>query len=121
MEQVNDDNDNEEVGNEFVFEDYLTLNWATVYEASGLGKPITYTRTQTTGKRKKPSSGVLLLDLPMILKKVQVQLQPQQGRAKRIFKLRLRMNCMITLIMSLKNYLTLTRLFLKEKRRDMPH
>jgi len=47
--QVDDDNDNEEVGNELVFYDDPTLNWTTVYEASGLGEPITYTRRQASG------------------------------------------------------------------------
>jgi len=52
--QVDDDNDNEEVRNELVFDDDRTLNWATVYEASDLGEPITYIRRQTSGKRKQP-------------------------------------------------------------------
>jgi len=64
---------------------------------------------------------VLLLDLPKLLKEVQVQLQPQQGMAKRILKLGLRTNCMIALILSLKDCLTI-RVDLKEKRRrDMHH
>jgi len=41
----------------------------------------------------------------MLIRKVQLQLQPQQGWAKRIFKLGLRMNYMIAMILSLKNYL----------------
>jgi len=52
----------------------------------------------------------LLLDLSMIPRKVQGQLQPQQEEgAKRRFNLELRINWkLIALIMSLKNYLTLT-------------
>jgi len=36
VEEVDDDNGNEEAGNELVFYDDPTLNWATIYEASGL-------------------------------------------------------------------------------------
>jgi len=39
------------------FDDDPTLNWATVYEVSGVGEPIIYTRRQATNKRKLPSSG----------------------------------------------------------------
>ena len=46
----------------------------------------------------------------------------QQGGAKTRFKLGLGINCMIALILSLKNYLTLTSVSLKGKRmRDMLH
>jgi len=34
MEEVDDDNDNENRGNELVFDDDPTLNWATIYESS---------------------------------------------------------------------------------------
>ncbi|XP_068503602.1 uncharacterized protein [Phaseolus vulgaris] len=51
------DDDTEDGGNELVFDDDPTLNWATVYEASGVGEPIIYTRRQATNKRKLPSSG----------------------------------------------------------------
>jgi len=40
-----------------VFDDDLTLNWATVYKALGVGEPIIYTWRQTTSKRKLSSSG----------------------------------------------------------------
>ena len=53
--EVDDDNDNEEGGNDLVFHDDPTLNWATVYEASGIGEPVVYTRRQATNKRKQPS------------------------------------------------------------------
>ena len=59
--QVDDDNDNEEVGNELVFDDDPTLNWATVYEASSLGEPIKYTRRQASDKRKQPPSGGIVI------------------------------------------------------------
>jgi len=65
---------------------------------------------------------VLLLDLPMLLRKVQVQLQHQPRRVKRRLKLGFKMNCMIALILSFKDYLTLRRVFQKGKRRkNIPH
>jgi len=60
----------------------------------------------------------------MLLRKVQVQLQLQHNlrRIKRRLKFKFKMNCMIALIPSLKDYLTLTRVSLKGKRRsNMPH
>jgi len=59
--KVDDDNDNEEGGNELVFHDDLTLNWATIYEVSGIGEPIVYTRRQATNKRKQPSSDDIVI------------------------------------------------------------
>ena len=52
--QVDDDDD---VGNERVFEDENDdgLPWDVVFEASGIRQPMTYTR-QRTQKRKKPLS-----------------------------------------------------------------
>jgi len=67
--QVDDDNGNEKVGNELVFDDDPTLNWATVYEASGLGEPITYTRRQAFSKRKQPSSGGIVIGSSQASKK----------------------------------------------------
>ena len=58
--QVDDDNDNEEAGNELVFDDGPTLNWATVYKGSSLRESITYTRRQATGKRKQLSSSGII-------------------------------------------------------------
>ncbi|KAJ1395980.1 Zinc finger, BED-type [Sesbania bispinosa] len=49
------DGNDEDVGNELVFDDDETLNCATVYEASGVGEPRTYTR-QRSRKRKEPAS-----------------------------------------------------------------
>lgn len=46
-----------DAGIELVFDDDSTLNWATVYEASGVGEPRTYTRRKTR-KRNEPASGV---------------------------------------------------------------
>ena len=67
MGEVDDDNNNEEGGsNDLVFHDDHTLNWVIVYEASSIGEQIVYTRRQATNKR------VLLLDLPILLRKVQV-------------------------------------------------
>jgi len=48
-------------GNELVFKDDPTLNWATIYEASGIVEPIVYTRRQATNKRKQPSSGGIVI------------------------------------------------------------
>jgi len=44
-----------------VFDDDPTLNWATVYESSSVGEPITYTSRQATSKRKQPSSGGIVI------------------------------------------------------------
>ena len=64
---------------------------------------------------------VLLLDLPMLLRKIKVQLQHNPKRVKRRLKFKFKMNCVIVLIPSLKDYLTLTRFSQKQKRkRDMP-
>ncbi|WOL07425.1 hypothetical protein Cni_G16166 [Canna indica] len=52
--EMEDDNTND-AGNELVFEDD-TLNWETIYRASGAGELRTYTRQQAR-KRKEPSSG----------------------------------------------------------------
>jgi len=49
MRQVDDDNDNEEGGNELAFYDDPTLNWTTVYETSGVGEPIIYSRRLSSG------------------------------------------------------------------------
>jgi len=35
------------------FDDDPTLNWATVYEGSGVGRQIIYTRRKATNKKKK--------------------------------------------------------------------
>jgi len=59
-------------------------------------------------KHSIKESNHLLLNLLNLLKKVWVQLQPQQKETKRIFKLKLKINCMIVLIIILKNYLILT-------------
>ncbi|KAJ1386281.1 Ribonuclease H-like superfamily [Sesbania bispinosa] len=53
------DGNDEDVGNELVFDDYETLNWEIVYEASGVGEPITYTR-QRSRKRKEPASAATI-------------------------------------------------------------
>jgi len=50
--EVDDDNDNEDMGNELVFNDDLTLNWATIYEASSIGETIVYTK-ETSNQLKK--------------------------------------------------------------------
>jgi len=111
--QVDDDNDNEEGGNELVFNDVPTL---TFYETLGVGEPIIYARRKATNKKSNHQMMVLLLDLPMLLRKVLIQLQPsQQGGAKRRFKLGLRINYMIAVIQSLK--LLTTRVSLEGKRR----
>ena len=60
--EVDDDNDNEEGGNDLVFHDDPNLNWATVYEASGIGEPVVYTRRQATNKRKQPSSDGIVIE-----------------------------------------------------------
>jgi len=57
-------------GIELVFYDDSTLNWATVYETSSLGEPITYTRRQATGKKKQPPNGGIVIGSFMLLKKV---------------------------------------------------
>ena len=59
--EVDDDNDNEEEGNDLVFHDDLTLNWANVYEASDIREPVVYTRRQATIKRKQPSSDGIVI------------------------------------------------------------
>ncbi|KAL5154280.1 hypothetical protein HKD37_19G053669 [Glycine soja] len=48
--EMDEDNDND-AGNDLVFEDDDALNWATVYEASGVGERRMYTR-QKKGERK---------------------------------------------------------------------
>ena len=48
------DGDDDEVGNERVFEGDDALNWEDVYRASGVGEPRIYTRRQ---KRKKSANG----------------------------------------------------------------
>ncbi|KAJ1410141.1 Ribonuclease H-like superfamily [Sesbania bispinosa] len=53
------DGNDEDVGNELVFDDDETLNWATIYEASGVGEPRTYTR-QWSRKRKEPASAATI-------------------------------------------------------------
>lgn len=58
--EVDDDNDNEEGANDLVFDDDPSLNWATVYEASGIGEPVVYTRRQATNKRKQSSGGIVI-------------------------------------------------------------
>ncbi|RDX83247.1 hypothetical protein CR513_35854, partial [Mucuna pruriens] len=47
--EMNDDNN--DAGNELVFDDDNALNWATVYEASGVGEPIMYTRLKNAKKK----------------------------------------------------------------------
>ena len=59
--EVDDDNNNEDEGNELVFDDDLSLYWATVYEASGIEELVVYTRRQTTNKRKQSSSGGIVI------------------------------------------------------------
>lgn len=54
VEEMDDD---EAMGNDFVFNDDSTLDWATTYEASGIGWPRIYTR-RTMGKRIEPSNSV---------------------------------------------------------------
>ena len=61
VKEVDDDNNNEDRGNELVFYDDPTLNWATVYEASGIGELVVYTRRQANNKRKQPSSGGIVI------------------------------------------------------------
>ena len=85
--QVDDDNDNEREKINWFFDDDPTLNQETVYEASGVGEPITYIRRQTTSKRKQPSSDGIVIGSSNAFKKVQVQLQAQQGKTKKIFKI----------------------------------
>ena len=60
-EEVDDDNDNEEGGNDLVFHDDPTLIWAIIYEASGIGELVVYTRRQATNKRKQPSSDGIVI------------------------------------------------------------
>ncbi|KAH1238631.1 hypothetical protein GmHk_08G023254 [Glycine max] len=57
FEQMDEDDDND-VGNDLVFEDDDALNWATVYEASGVGERRMYTRRK---KREKSNQQVLCL------------------------------------------------------------
>ncbi|WVZ04026.1 hypothetical protein V8G54_024832 [Vigna mungo] len=81
-------------------DDYIADNYVgepIVYETSGIGEPIVYTRRQATNKRKQPPSGGIVIGSPMLLRKVQVQLQlqHQQGRVKGRLKLGFRMNCII--------------------------
>ena len=59
--EVDDNNDNEERGNDLVFHDDPTLNWAIIYEASDIGEPVAYTRRQATNKRKQPSSDGIVI------------------------------------------------------------
>lgn len=54
---VGEMDEDDDAGNELVFDDDNTLNWATVYEASGVGEPRVYTRRKTQ-KRKQSSRGV---------------------------------------------------------------
>ena len=51
---VGEMDEDDEVGNERVFEGDDALNWEDVYRASGVGEPRIYTRRQ---KRKKSTSG----------------------------------------------------------------
>jgi len=68
--QVDDDNDNEREKINWFFDDDPTLNQETVYEASGVGEPITYIRRQTTSKRKQPSSDGIVIGSSNAFKKV---------------------------------------------------
>jgi len=71
-------------GNELVFDNEPTYNWATVYEVSGVGEPIIYTRRKANNKRNQPSSGGIFIRSFQVSKKEEVQLWPQHmGRAKR--------------------------------------
>jgi len=81
------------------------------------GEPIIYTRRQETNKTKQPSSGGFIIGSSHASKKgLGATSPPTRRRGKG-----LRMNCMIALILSFNNYLTLTRVSLKgERRRDMP-
>ena len=64
-----DDQDNG-TGNELVFENDDALNWATMYEASGVGGPRIYIGLLGTIQRKERNQQVmvLLLVLPKHLK-----------------------------------------------------
>jgi len=86
--QGDDDNDNdiEEGGNELVFYDDATRNWANVYETSSVGEPIIYTRRQTTSKIKLPSSGdSIVIDSSYAFKKgPTATLSPTRKRKNKI-------------------------------------
>jgi len=73
-----DEDDDNDVGNDLVFEDADALNWATVYEASGVGECRMYNRQK---KGKEINQQVLLL-LPTLLKNGQWLLDLHQGSKK---------------------------------------
>ena len=54
--ELDEGDDDAGAGDELVFGGDDTLTWETVYMASGIGDPRTYTRRQSR-KRKEPSSG----------------------------------------------------------------
>jgi len=113
VEEVDDDNDNEEGGNDLFFHDDPTLNWAIVYEASGIGEPVVYTRRQTTNKRKQPSSDDIVIGSSHASKKRPgaTPTLTQSKKGKERTQIQVQMNCMIAPIPSLKDYLILTRVF----------
>ena len=81
-------NDNEEGGNDLVFHDDPTLNWATIYEALGIGELVVYTRRQATNKRKQPSSDGIVIGSSHVSKKgsgatpTPTPTQPKKGKER---------------------------------------
>ena len=69
-----------------VFHDGPTLNWVTIYEALGIGKPVVYTRRQATNQRKKPSSDGIVIGSSQASKKgpgaTPTPTQPKKGKER---------------------------------------
>ena len=71
-----------------VFHDGPTLNWVTIYEALGIGKPVVYTRRQATNQRKKPSSDGIVIGSSYASKKgpgatpTLTPTQPRKGKER---------------------------------------
>uniref|UniRef100_A0A0R0IFE9 DUF659 domain-containing protein n=1 Tax=Glycine max TaxID=3847 RepID=A0A0R0IFE9_SOYBN len=53
-----DEDDDNDVGNDLVFEDDDALNWTTVYEASGVGERRMYTRRKKRERKQPTSAGI---------------------------------------------------------------
>ena len=69
-----------------VFHDDPTLNWAIVYEASGIGELVVYTRREAINKRKQPSSDGIVIGSSHASKKgpgaTPTPTQPKKGKKK---------------------------------------
>ena len=79
-------NDDEHWGNELVFDDDLSLNWAIVYEALGVSEPIIYTRSKANNKRKQPSSNGIGMGSSQASKKGGATLASKQSKGKEMIQ-----------------------------------